>query len=165
MQATQLTKTQLADALGISRQEVHRYAKKGMPCDSIAAARQWREESVRVRLNEPRGPSPAALVRLVHELQDGAATLLEEGRRAAFDAMAPTLRQALRKVPPNKRDRVKFARPVFDALTDDVQRVLLSIQDEEGDSARELDEAQAERMGAFWYAVAAGEIIATPATA
>lgn len=164
MQTTTPTKTQLAEALGISRQEVHRYAKKGMPCESIEAARAWRMESVRVRISEPRSPAPTILVRLVRELQEAAALLLDEGRRTAFDAMVPTLRQALRRVPDNHRERVKFVPQVFDALTDDVHRVLSVVRignpdaPEAGESSEALAGEDAERMGAFWYAVAAGEI-------
>ncbi len=51
MNKTTLTKTALAKALAISRQEVHRYAKQGMPIDSIDGARAWRSEHVQARVN------------------------------------------------------------------------------------------------------------------
>lgn len=160
MQPSKPTKTQLAEALGISRQEVHRYAKKGMPCESIEAARAWRMESVRVRISEPRAPAPATLIRLVHELQDAGAALLAEGRRAAFDAMAPTLRQALRRVPARHRSRVLLAMPVIDALTEEMQRTLEEFEEPHGP----LSDEEAQTMGEFWYATAAGEVVVTTPT-
>ena len=46
-----LTKAALSAALAISRQAVHRYGKQGMPCDTIEAARAWRDANVQPRIN------------------------------------------------------------------------------------------------------------------
>ncbi|MBI5198320.1 MAG: HTH domain-containing protein [Nitrospirae bacterium] len=43
---TELSITELAEALGVSRQMVHRHAKEGMPTHSVEAARRWREENL-----------------------------------------------------------------------------------------------------------------------
>lgn len=51
MDKNTLKRTALAAALGISRQAVHRYEKQGMPCDTVEAAKAWRDANVQPRMN------------------------------------------------------------------------------------------------------------------
>ena len=41
-----MKKTELARALGISRQMVHKLIKQGMPVDSVELAQQWRKRAL-----------------------------------------------------------------------------------------------------------------------
>lgn len=40
-----MNKTELAGALGISRQMIYKLIKQGMPVDSVESAKQWRKKS------------------------------------------------------------------------------------------------------------------------
>ena len=57
-----MNKSELARDLGLSRQMIYKLIAKGMPCNSVEAARQWRKKRLnpfktkayRIRLNEAR---------------------------------------------------------------------------------------------------------------
>lgn len=165
-----LTKTALADALGVSRQCVHRYAKQGMPCTSLDAARAWREHFLRPRVGMPRAPSVAMLIERAQSMQEAGAQLLERGNTIAFAALTPAIRDALRDVPPSGRESVMVSEAVMDRLTADVmdvcEREAQALRDEDAakfPNAQEpwpagFAEWNAER---FLYEVAAGEWLVT----
>lgn len=157
----------LAAALGIDPAMVTRYKGRGMPLHSIEAAQAWRDANVRVRLTREADASTTgralegeqAAARAGALLQ-AAGELLEQGGNVA--PMAATIRQAMAAVPVEQRGRVLFPANIMDWLTEDVARVV-----KKGDLAGLLygHLAQGRRprgdavdMGAFWYAVAAGEI-------
>lgn len=162
------SQTALAAALGIGPAMVSRYKVKGMPLHSIEAAQAWRDANVRVRLT-PEADSSSTGKALEGEqaaaragaLLQAAAELLETG--GDVWPMAATVRQAMAAVPPEQRSRVLFPVSIMDWLTEDVAR-----QVKQGDPAGLLygtlhlgRPARGDRvdMGAFWYAVAAGEIL------
>ncbi len=157
----------LAAALCIDPAMVTRYKRKGMPLDSIEAALAWREENVRVRYTTEADASATgravegeqAAARAGALLQ-AAGELLESG--GDVSPMVPSIRQAMAAVPLAQRDRVLFPCDVMDLLTEDVARVV-----DKGDPAGLLygslhlgksARGKAVDMGAFWYAVAAGEV-------
>ncbi len=41
-----MNKTELAGALGISRQMIYKLIKQGMPVDSVESAKQWRKKAL-----------------------------------------------------------------------------------------------------------------------
>lgn len=120
-----MLKQELADALNISAPMVSRLARRGMPTDSIASARRWREQNLEFsRRKEHRMPSvprrPARAEReaeLERQAADAALVTVEVLGRLAnraleageFDSVAPDLRAALARVPEAHRDRVRLA--------------------------------------------------------
>ena len=164
MNKNSITKTALAEALQISRQAVHRYEKQGMPCDSIAAAKHWRGERVRLRVSMPRPPSVAMLIRSAHAMQDAGALLLGSGNTEGFVALAPSIRLALRMVPSAHRPRVGMNVPVikqlaaeFVALLEPIEVELRAERMEQGLPPYAMTGVQATALGEFWYEAAAGE--------
>lgn len=159
--------TALAAALGIDPAMVTRYGRKGMPLHSIEAAQAWRDANVRVRWT-PGADIGAADKALKGEqaaaragaLLQAAAELLESGGDVA--PMVSTVRQAMAAVPPDQRPRVLFPVCIMDWLTEDVAGVVKN-GDPTGLLYGTLHVSKPSRsdrvdMGAFWYAVAAGEV-------
>lgn len=161
------SQTAIAAALGIDPAMVSRYKTKGMPLHSIEAAQAWRAANVRVRVNPATdaGTTGEALAgeqaaARAGALLQAAGELLDHGGDVA--AMVAAIREAMVAVPREQRDRVLFPPNIMDWLTEDVARVVKS-----GDPAGLLygnlgqirrTRGEAVDMGAFWYAVAAGEI-------
>lgn len=160
------TQAGIAAALGIDPSLVSRYRKRGMPVHSVSAAVAWRDENVRVRVSVDSPVDRVSEALRGEEAASHAANLLlaagelmEAGGSIA--PMVPSLRQAMARVPPGRqRERVLAPFRVLDVLTDDVARVM-----EQGDPSGQLvgalygvDPMRPIDMGAFWYAVAAGEI-------
>lgn len=161
------SQTTIAKALGIDPAMVTRYKSRGMPTHSIEAAQDWRDANVRVRWNP--GANSSATGRALEgeqaaaragALLQAAGELLDQGGDVA--SMAGTIRQAMAAVPGEQRGRVLFPSNIMDWLTQDVARVV-----KQGDPAGLLygnlihgqrPRGEAVDMGAFWYAVAAGEI-------
>lgn len=159
-----LTKTALADALGVSRQCVHRYEKQGMPCISVDAARAWREHFLRPRVGSPRAPSTSWLIERAHAMQDAGAQLLESGNGTAFEALTPAIREALRAVPDSERERVGLRVTVIDALTAEQHEMLMPFErevqherKESGQTPSRMSDESCRQMGMFWYSIAAGD--------
>ena len=118
----------LAIARGLSGGMVTRLAQRGMPCESVDAARRWRErhlehartKGVRAEAMPRSGAdaaardaaelarTAAAALRLVDDLAGTAAALLPIGR---FATVEPALRRALRAVPLAFRDLVLLELP------------------------------------------------------
>lgn len=161
------TQTALASALGIDPAMVTRDKRRGMPVDSIEAARAWRDQNVRVRWTQEADTEAVAAALNGERLAERAAALLQAAGELLesggdIKPMAITIRQAMAAVPFAQRCRLRFPFNAMDALTEDVARVL-----DKGDPDGLLYGAmypskrakgEAVDMGAFWYAVAAGEI-------
>ena len=161
------TQAALAAALGIDPAMVSRHRRRGMPVHSIEAAQAWRAEHVRVRWKpegEPGDTSRAIdgerAVKVAGTMLEAAGELLESGGDVM--PLVPSIRQAMAAVPPSLRDRVLLPLAVMDVLTEDVARVL-----QQGDPSGLIygalypwrrTKGEDVDMGAFWYAVAAGEI-------
>lgn len=169
------TQATLADALGIDPAMVTRYKRRGMPVNSIEAAKAWRDSNVRIRVNPQNSPEELQRAMRGEQAARRAGSLLQAagallGNGGDISSMIETLRRAMLEVPADQRPLVLFPGDVMDVLTEDVARVL-----ERGDplgliygtmppshvgrsAAEDLD------MGAFWYAVAAGEVYVKRAT-
>ena len=139
-----LTQIQLAAALGLSQSAVSQLAKQGMPTNSIAAARAWREANLDPARAKPvpRPPTLAALLR-------SAEALLEAGEGVA--PLLPRIREALRQVPADQRAAVVMSVDLWHVL---VEHAADAFKPERGAA---LTPAQVDEMGGFWYAMAAGE--------
>lgn len=139
-----LTQIQLAAALGLSQSAVSQLAKQGMPTNSIAAARAWRETHLHPGRAKPapRAPSLSALL-------EEAEALLDVG--GDIGPLMPDLRLALRQVPADQRAAVAMSEDLWDSLTAPIGH---AFKPERGAA---LTPAEADEMGGFWYAMAAGE--------
>ncbi len=136
-----ITQIQLAAALGISQPAVSQCVKQGMPTHSVEAARHWRECNLDPARTKP-APRPPTLAAMLRKAE----ALLEAGESVA--PLLPRIREALRQVPANQRADIAMSMGLWDALTASVG------------SADPLTMAEGEGMGAFWFAIAAGEVIA-----
>ena len=141
-----LTQIQLAAALGLSQSAVSQLAKQGMPTNSIAAARAWRETHLHPGRAKPapRAPSLSALL-------EEAEALLDVG--GDIGPLMPDLRLALRQIPGYQRAAVGMTAALWNVLTDPVGSAF------ERETPESLTTAEAEGMGAFWFAAAAGYVI------
>ena len=139
-----LTQIQLAAALGLSQAAISQSVAKGMPTHSIEAARAWRETHLHPGRAKPapRAPSLSALL-------EEAEALLDVG--GDIGPLMPDLRLALRQVPDDQRAAVAMSEGLWDSLTAPIGH---AFKPERGAA---LTQAEADEMGAFWFAVAAGE--------
>ena len=154
------TQAAIARALGLSKAAITKLKAQGMPVHSIEAARTWRREHLdpaRCK-REPR-PTGGEALRRVAALADLAHAADTAGR---FELIEPALRTAMRAVPTELRERVALPVPVWDALL----RTMLTLIDTETDAGErpgaDMSDSEAETMGAFWFALAAGERVAVP---
>lgn len=148
----------IAAALRIDAALVTRYKKRGMPVDSIEAARAWKFSHVRPRIGSawpPEAAPPSAQLRAAQALADHAGELLADGGDVA--ALVPAIRQALAAVPEHERADVALSVPLWDVL---VERVLKLVPDE--DSGEPMSPADEEALGDFWYRAATGEVVPAP---
>ena len=141
-----LTQIQLATGLGISQANVSKLVRLGMPQHSIAAARTWRESNL-----DPARTKPAPRAPSLSALLEEAEALLDVG--GDIGPLMPDLRLALRQIPGYQRAAVGMSEALWDVLTDPVGSAF------ELETAESLTTAEAEGMGAFWFSVAAGEVI------
>lgn len=152
------TQTELARALGVDAAVISRDRRRGMPVDSVEAARAWRAQHIRPRMPRmplARGESAAsAACAAALALAEHAGELLARGE--SVTGLVPALRAALHAVPDAERAGLALPLPVFRLLTCDV--LALVPTESASDAAGELDSDEAEWMGAFWYSVAAGEV-------
>ncbi|HPE71898.1 MAG TPA: hypothetical protein PK018_06970 [Candidatus Competibacter sp.] len=117
-----------------------------MPQHSIAAARTWRESNL-----DPARAKPAPRAPSLSALLEEAEALLDVG--GDIGPLMPDLRLALRQIPGYQRAAVGMSEALWDALTDPVGSAF------ERETAESLTTAEAEGMGAFWFAAAAGYVI------
>ena len=148
--------------------------KMGMPTDSVENALAWRQSNIKPTahgllpkretvvpdspLERPVSMSPSHAL----ELLDIAAAALESGQSIA--AIVPTLRAALNSVPLRERKATMLLPfEVMNILVADVLALLPSDRSalcDDGSPAyldRPMTDSEADEMGSFWYAVAAGE--------
>jgi hypothetical protein len=168
----------LAELLDLSRSAVSRLAARGMPTSSVEAAQAWRKANLDPartkgnRCDEYRRGRPAApasdeaqCLRLVRALMDAAAAALEADQR--IDHLTPSLRHALAAVPFQQRDAVGLDVGVMAVL---VSHVIERLPPKEGNPRNDdgssvwcdgasLSDQDAQELGEFWYAVAAGELL------
>lgn len=161
------TQAALAAALGVDPAVITRDKRRGMPVHSIEAAQQWRLETLRVRytperdhLAVHRAIDGEIAARRATDLMQAAAELLQSGGNT--QPLLDPLRATMAAVPPSQRGRVGLHFEVMDLLTSGVAKVL-----DQGDPHGLIegtlyetvrDDGEGIDMGAFWYAVAAGEI-------
>lgn len=173
---TPRNRTHLAELLGIAKSSVTEQAARGMPTDSLEAAQAWRRRNIdpaRMKGNRldayyqsPRRASPPPLdwFALAANSLELAALALEAGQ--SIEALIPNLRAALRNVPEHERAALPLPVAVMDVL---VRPVLEALPPREGNPLNDdgtpvyvegdtMSEADAQELGAFWFAVAAGEI-------
>ena len=151
------SQSEIAAALQIHKTLVTRYRRRGMPVDSIEAARAWKLATVRVRIGSappPDAAPPSAQLHAAQALADHAGELLADGGDVA--ALVPAIRQALAAVPEHERADVGLSRELWDVL---VERVLALVPAEDKNSGARAGPAEEEDMGNFWYRVAAGEVV------
>lgn len=152
--------TAIGRALGLSKGAVSKLKARGMPVHSTEAARAWRREHLNParRKPEPRPTGDDAL-RRVTELAEVAQAAVNAAR---FELIELALRSAMRAVPSELRERVALPVPVWDALL----RPMLALIDSEPAAGErpgaDMSDSEAATMGAFWFALAAGERVAVP---
>ncbi|MFO1196844.1 MAG: hypothetical protein U1E86_07710 [Burkholderiaceae bacterium] len=167
----------IALALGVTPQRVSQLRRDGMPADSIDAALSWyrrRVDPVRsaaqrragsARAAAP-GPRPRAAggddlplaLALVARLWPAAAD--EVARGPAGQAVA-LLRVALAQVPDELRPRVALPIELWRELVADVRDVVGAFEPPAESAESMPDEDRVATMAAFWYAAAAGEVLAS----
>lgn len=117
-----LLQNELAEALGISASMLSRLKKRGMPVDSLAAARAWRALHLKPELTKENrytpfkeAPSPD---RQDKSNPDQVNAL---GRLASYQFVTygRILKQAMRILPRSLRAEVSLPIPVWEALTND----------------------------------------------
>ncbi len=156
-----LTQTELARALGVDAAVISRDKRRGMPTDSIEAARAWRARTLRPRMRNmpthrppPPAPPRSAACAAAEALARHAGDVLAAG--GAIADLVPSLRAALHAVPDTERPALALPVPVIYALAADVLAV---VRTETPDTAPgELTDDDAQELGKFWFSVCAGEI-------
>ncbi len=166
----------LAKAMGVSPARVSAMKSQGMPTATLEAALAWREIHVRMTMHRPPSPSPVPPTqRLASTVEADPLQHVDAAFEAAawalggpsFGDAAALLRHAMRLVPANLRHRVPVNGAVMDAL---VAPVLPLVQAEDAalvaagtllppEARPPMSDDEAHEMGAFWYAVACGELV------
>lgn len=199
-----MLKKDLAEALNISVTMVTKLERRGMPTSSVQAARVWRDKHLHPgyrkeyklgssgRRRQPQRQvqhdgdvDPDRVLDGVELLGIAAELLVRAGQ--PLTAMEPLLRDALRRVPVDHRDRIRlrgtdddvrrflgkkpardvgvddadavpFPLCVWHALVDPVLQAVRAEQDKIGGPV-ELSDDEADDMAEFWYQAAAGEVV------
>lgn len=151
--------------LGLSSSNMTKLRKQGCPMDSVESVRAWRQERQNIAQRKPelRRTESAHQHHLeyANACMQAAAAMLEVG--ASLDAFAPKLRAALAAVPPHARDLVGLDLGVMKVLLAPVLALVppreVSPLNDDGTPAYvdHMSDADAQKVGEFWYAVAAGE--------
>jgi transcriptional regulator with XRE-family HTH domain len=115
-----ISQNDLAAALGISASMLSRLKKRGMPVDSLTAARVWRELHLKPELTKENRytpwrdiPRPATHDKSSHVNALGRLALHQ------FSEYGPILKQAMRMLPRSLRSQVSLPVSVWEALTGD----------------------------------------------
>jgi hypothetical protein len=166
---------EIGRALDLSRQAVHALHLRGMPVFSVEAAHAWRlahlDPARRKAGDFDRELSIRQRLAQAQALMSAAADALAGGNEPAFTALVPALREAMRSIPEAARDRLLIDFAVMDRLVSPVRGIVEECESEDraqaaaaGTAPPESEpcatEGEAARMGAFWYAIAAGEGLA-----
>ncbi len=142
----------IAQALGMSQAAVSKFVRRGMPISSVEAARAWHRTHVRPRMSSNPSRRYATELAAVEGLWPLAQSAMAAGH---LDVIRPALGAALRAVPHAARHLVTIERDVADELVKPML-TLLRENSEPGEGLPMTDQ-EAERMGAFWYAILAEE--------
>jgi hypothetical protein len=159
-----LTRKELAHGLDISEPMVSRLVARGMPDSSVEAAERWRSQHLniaRVKRDRRVELRPAAeLVAAAGQAIALAGQALDIGNVDAFDALEPAVRAALSAVPKHARALVCVRLDVMERLVAPVLELLryaIANDPDPPETGRALTDAEADTMGLYWYALAAGE--------
>jgi hypothetical protein len=168
----------LAELLGIAKSICSRHKSRGMPTDSVEAARAWMNATLdpgrrkgsrfdqyyQAPPRNQRRPAPPmpTLAAQASALMAAADALLEANQPIA--ALVPSLRAALHAVPVHERDNVGLILPVMNvlvahmlALWPDDKAALCDDGSPAWCNGETMTDSEAQEMGEFWYQVAAGE--------
>jgi len=163
----------IAEALGVTAARVSQLVRDGMPATSIEDACAWyrrRVNPVRAvgqRMARARRAAAAATLGasegggLLHRLLPDADRARAEGR---FSEVEHQTRAILSAVPEDERASVLVPRELAEALTAEVVALLAGTESAAagGALASPMTDADAANMGAFWFAVMAGEVRPAP---
>lgn len=126
-----------------------------------ALKRELGLESPPAQASPSAAPQPRELA-FVDQMFRLAGEALDAG---TFEQIEPAMRAALRRVPEKYRDLVMVHAKVMDRLIQEVHDELCRMDAEDREAggtgcppAAEMSDADADWMGKFWYAVAAGEV-------
>lgn len=158
----------LAQLLNIDKATCSQQVRRGMPTTSVEAAQAWRRANLNPARRKPPLPAPApppelsAAFKHAQALTEAAALVLAAG--GSIETMVPTLRPALRAVPPHERDGLEVDLTVWRVLVAHVMAI--ADADEAANpgsttTTEPITDEAAQWMGEFWYQVAAGEWVLT----
>ncbi len=166
-----MLKKDLAIALGISAPMVTKLHQRGMPIDSVEAAQQWRRQHLdpgrvkpgtstpRRRQADPVLPAPVDAEQALQSAQwlmDTASERLRAG--GDIGPLVQSMRLSLAAVPVEIRPRLLWCAEVAEVLTRHAHAVL-DVPARGERTKAEMTEDEAFDMGAFWYQIAAGELL------
>ena len=177
MPTTPRSQNHLAELLGIAKSMCSRHVHRGMPTDSVEAARAWmnadldpaRRKGIRfdqyyqTPQRQPTTSNEPSLADQASALMQAASMLLESDQ--SIEALMPSLRAGLRAVPPTDREDVWLYADVIKLLVADMLALWPTDRNALCDDGspvyldREMTDSEAQVMGEYWYSVAAGEIV------
>ena len=159
MKVQKLTQVALAMALGMSEAAITKFKSRGMPVDSVAAARAWHVANVRIRISTNPARLYADEIAAVHALWAVARAAMDAGQPGV---VLPALQAAMRAVPEEVRHLVELDFDVMSALCAPYADLLRETAGQVSTAApgqTPMSDDDADLMGRFWYAAAAGEPI------
>ena len=106
----------LARGLGLSRSLMTRYGKRGMPLHSVEAAQAWRRQHLNIAARKPEPKPDGEASALLHRVTAWGALAEQALRSGNFDLIADDLREAMRRVPRDRRADVELPVEVWRAL-------------------------------------------------
>lgn len=166
-----MLKKDLAEGLGVSAAMVSKLAARGMPTDSLGAARAWRDRNLeQARRKEFRAKLPQRKPAAAGGMDPGEAALQHAeaiGRVAArmlaagsFGEIRVELQAAMAAVPQPIRHRLQLDEPLWSELVREVHDEL-EAEKPAGGASVSLSDSDVVFMGDFWYSVAIGEVRVT----
>jgi transcriptional regulator with XRE-family HTH domain len=116
-----ISQNDLAAAIGISASMLSRLKKRGMPVDSLPAARAWRKRHLNTSLTKPYRytpfrDAPRATKQPQAPITAGDVNALGRLAEKHFDEYAGRLRDAMRRLPRADRPQVSLPLDVLEAL-------------------------------------------------
>ncbi|MBK6854690.1 MAG: hypothetical protein IPG93_24735 [Burkholderiales bacterium] len=163
----------LAKVLGVSKAQVSKHKKLGMPTGDVEAARAWRNQNLNparrkdVNTYARQGSGyrsgmvdPRASIERVHALMELADAAIGS---PTFETLRGPLQKAMRDVPEAHRAAVRIAPRVFDVLLSDLLKVIAgdaagpAAAPVAGPAVAPMADEEADAMGAFLYSMACKE--------
>lgn len=139
-----LKKSHIAQALGVDPANITRWAQRGMPLYSIAAAEQWRRQNIRPRIKPYQPPARPSVDRVL-------AAIAELATTTDTDEIAE-LRELLALLPAEHRPTVALAAPTWDAMLG--TELLAALDAAHDPDALPLTDDEADEAGALLVAAA-----------